>query len=265
MSLLGGGNVGIGTTSPTSRLHVNGSLAAATGNEVAARIDYTVNKSSSGNDTGLLISMTDTASPGTSLLIDAQVGGASKFSVSNTGALKVAAYERHVQVPINASVISGTTTCTYGAGTAVAAGTLVNQNVDHLYLQWEVPTDWDGTTAPVFEVDYVNNGAALTAGQTVIWIAHYRSVAQGEDLDVSHSATIGTVTATYTDAGAGTPQGTVIHTPITLNDTANQTITKGDHVFIHVIRDATSDTYNSDVCATAFEVLYQSTGIPMSN
>lgn len=60
-------------------------LQAATGNEIALELDYTVNKASSGNDTGLLINMTDTASPGTSLLIDAQVGGVSKFNVDNAG------------------------------------------------------------------------------------------------------------------------------------------------------------------------------------
>jgi len=38
-------------------------LDAATGNEVAHTINYTTNKSTSGNDTGLEINQTDTASP----------------------------------------------------------------------------------------------------------------------------------------------------------------------------------------------------------
>lgn len=79
------GNVGIGTTSPTSKIHGVATLSAATGDEVAYTLDYTTNKATSGNDTGLKINMTDTASPGTSNLIDAQVGGVSKFSVSNLG------------------------------------------------------------------------------------------------------------------------------------------------------------------------------------
>lgn len=65
--------------------HAPVTLNDATGNEVAFEISYTVNKATSGNDTGLLVNMTDTASPGTSYLIDAQVGGTSKFSVSNEG------------------------------------------------------------------------------------------------------------------------------------------------------------------------------------
>ena len=84
------GNVGIGTTAPTSKLHGVASLAAATGNEIAYELDYTTNKLTSGNDTGLLISMTDTVSPGTSFLLNLQVGGASKFSVDNAGNLTAA-------------------------------------------------------------------------------------------------------------------------------------------------------------------------------
>lgn len=60
-------------------------LDAATGNEVALSLNYTVNKATSGNDTGLLINMTDTSSPGTSLPLDIQVGGSSVFSVDQMG------------------------------------------------------------------------------------------------------------------------------------------------------------------------------------
>lgn len=62
-------------------------LDAATGNEVALSLNYTVNKATSGNDTGLLINMTDTASPGTSLPLDIQVGGSTVFSVSEGGSV----------------------------------------------------------------------------------------------------------------------------------------------------------------------------------
>jgi len=64
---------------------LNATLDVATGNEIALAISYTTNKATSGNDTGLLISMTDTASPGTSLPLDIQVGGVSKFKVDNAG------------------------------------------------------------------------------------------------------------------------------------------------------------------------------------
>lgn len=60
-------------------------LNAGTGNEIAYTLAYTTNKATSGNDTGLLISMTDTASPGTSLPLDVQVGGTTQWKVSPTG------------------------------------------------------------------------------------------------------------------------------------------------------------------------------------
>lgn len=60
-------------------------LQAATGNEVAYTFEYTVNKATSGNDTGLLVNQIDSASPGVSLLADFQVGGASKFRFGAAG------------------------------------------------------------------------------------------------------------------------------------------------------------------------------------
>ena len=56
-------------------------LDQATGDEAALTLDYTTNKATSGNDTGLLINQTDTLSPGTSNLLDLQVGGVSKISM----------------------------------------------------------------------------------------------------------------------------------------------------------------------------------------
>ncbi len=77
-------NAFISTTDDTQPLVVKKTLDNATGNQAAMEIDYQTNKIA-GNDTGLLINMLDTASPGTSYLIDAQVGGMSKFKVDNTG------------------------------------------------------------------------------------------------------------------------------------------------------------------------------------
>jgi hypothetical protein len=54
-------------------------LDQASGDEAGLTLNYTVNKATSGNDTGLLINQTDTASPGTSSLLDLQVAGSTKF------------------------------------------------------------------------------------------------------------------------------------------------------------------------------------------
>ena len=64
-------------------------LDQATGNEAALSLDYTTNKATSGDDTGLLINQTDTASPGTSNLLDLQVGGVSLLQSSAAGGATV--------------------------------------------------------------------------------------------------------------------------------------------------------------------------------
>ena len=60
-------------------------LDAATGNEIGVDLSYTVNKATSGDDTGILVNKTDTASPGTSLFLDYQVAGVSKFRIDGAG------------------------------------------------------------------------------------------------------------------------------------------------------------------------------------
>lgn len=59
-------------------------LNAAAGNEVANRMDYTVNKAA-GNDTGYVINKTNILSSGTSTIIDTQINNVSKFSVLQNG------------------------------------------------------------------------------------------------------------------------------------------------------------------------------------
>jgi hypothetical protein len=60
-------------------------LSAATGNETAFSLTHTVNKSSSGNDYGLVVNQVDTLSPGTSYLFAGQRNGGDVFTVSNSG------------------------------------------------------------------------------------------------------------------------------------------------------------------------------------
>lgn len=63
-------------------------MTDASGNEVGFEIRSSTNKAA-GNDTAFLINHTDTASPGTSLLADFQVGGSSKFKVTSGGDLRI--------------------------------------------------------------------------------------------------------------------------------------------------------------------------------
>jgi len=64
---------------------ISGTLSDPTGDEYALNIEYTVNKATSGDDYGLRIVQTDTASPGTSYLLWAGVGSTSQFNVTNAG------------------------------------------------------------------------------------------------------------------------------------------------------------------------------------
>jgi len=77
-SLLGGGGSG-----PT----YDATLDDATGNEVAFDLVYTVNKATSGDSTGLRVTMTDTLSPGTDLLANFLVGASSKLKINSDAAL----------------------------------------------------------------------------------------------------------------------------------------------------------------------------------
>ncbi len=96
-------------------------LNSATGNEVAIQINYTTNKATSGNDTGLIVNQTDTASPGTSNLLDLQVGGVSKVAIANTG-------------QIGASCFVASTTEGFSANTTGTDYGGSNHNVE-IYLQ----------------------------------------------------------------------------------------------------------------------------------
>lgn len=66
--------------------NINAQLGQATGDEAAYSFSYTINKDTSGNDTGILIVATDTNSPGVSNLIVAKVDSSEKFTLDVSGA-----------------------------------------------------------------------------------------------------------------------------------------------------------------------------------
>jgi len=86
-------NIGGSTAVASGKVTQTATLTAATGDEVAYSLSYTTNKLTSGDDTGLLITHTDTASPGTSYLINAKVGSTQKFWVKNDASHGNGTYE----------------------------------------------------------------------------------------------------------------------------------------------------------------------------
>ncbi|MHC4312619.1 MAG: LamG domain-containing protein [Planctomycetota bacterium] len=71
LSLIAGGVESLRLDGATGNHQLNSTLDAATGNEDSLRFEYTVNKLTSGDDSGLRLNKTDTASPGNSFLIRA--------------------------------------------------------------------------------------------------------------------------------------------------------------------------------------------------
>lgn len=153
----------------------------------------------------------------------------------------------HEQIAIAAAITSGASTTTYG----IAGGLLANANSDFFYFTTEVYGSWDGTDIYV-EVDWCPR-TDIANTETVIWKWEWKALAEGEDQDAGTSAT---ATVTYTSSGT-TSAGTMIHSRVTIPaTTGNQPLTKQDHIFFKLYRDATADTYNGDVMITAFEYVY---------
>lgn len=73
-------NVYVGTTETRQPIVFKRTLNRATGNQIAFHFAYETNKATSGNDTGLLIDVLDTASPGTSYPFEIRAGGLTKLA-----------------------------------------------------------------------------------------------------------------------------------------------------------------------------------------
>ena len=105
---------------------VDGTQAAASGTQYGVQIANTINQTSTAGYTALLINPTETATgSGTKRLIDAQVGGSSKFSVSNTGAVSAAAITSTGRLTVTSNIFDGDAQM---AGFAGAMITAVNGN-----------------------------------------------------------------------------------------------------------------------------------------
>jgi fibronectin-binding autotransporter adhesin len=122
MTILGNGNVGIGTTAPSGPLHVNFTNTATSGATVGVAITPTYNQaynpSGASVSTDLLVNRTETslANPGPIYqnLLDLQVNGNSKFSVEDSG---------YVQVGGSISVIGQDAVYDYDTSAYSASGT----------------------------------------------------------------------------------------------------------------------------------------------
>ena len=111
-----------------------------------------------------------------------------------------------------------------------------------VYMNMEVPADWDGASDMIFEIHwYPISGDPVANGETVKWEINYRSIAAGESID---NGTVVTATATLTGGGS---EGNAEHyeTSITVDyDHAQQPLSVGDDLGFQLDRDVTADTYS---------------------
>jgi hypothetical protein len=171
-------------------------LDQATGNEVALDLAYTTNKATSGDDTGLKINQTDTASPGTSLLIDAQVGGTTKFSVNNVGTINFTS-TGYIQPSGNRVIIGG-------------EGTQYRFYQNSLYVSGKFEINSNvatSTTIPMYTIDGdENTGVGFAAADQVNLIA---GALEGLRVEEGNNGTVGThiFIPDLTTAPTGNPTG----------------------------------------------------------
>ncbi|MEK9769271.1 MAG: hypothetical protein VW683_10160, partial [Betaproteobacteria bacterium] len=145
---------------------VDTTLDSDTGNEVALDLSYTVNKATSGNDTGIKVNKTDTLSPGTSLLMDLQTGGVTQVSADDSGAISCSSISATGTIQTNGGDISTSTgdisgisfTFSSSSGIPAIVGTDVNGTMSEAYSVSGADTD-------------LISGTAGTSGDLAIWNA----------------------------------------------------------------------------------------------
>ena len=161
MDMLG---TGLGATHPIT---FTNSLVQASGNESAYKFNYTTNKAA-GNDTGLVINQTDTSSPGTSILIDAQVGGTSTFNINNSGKAFWGTVGDSTGTPGNATLNTVTGKSAIAAGQTTMA--LTNSNIASTSIIDITPLDIDTTaTTWKYSVETGVGTVTVNAAATATW------------------------------------------------------------------------------------------------
>lgn len=84
--VVSGSNVGIGTTTPASKLDILDTTLAGSGGLSGSAFNIAQTWNTTGTPTAIKLNVTDTDSNASSLLMDLQVGGNSKFRVQKNGA-----------------------------------------------------------------------------------------------------------------------------------------------------------------------------------
>jgi len=173
----------VGTTGlavASGLVNLNATLTATSGTSTGLAITPTYNQASgTAANTDLLINRTETAvGSGTQLLIDAQVGGTSRFSVSNAGVVSTASLTLSGELTLTPQALSGagavstTTSSTFYTSTGGAqALTLANGRAGQIKTIVHVVDGGSGVLTPTTALGYTtitftNAGDSVTLQYT---------------------------------------------------------------------------------------------------
>lgn len=206
-------------------------LNGATGDEISVDIGYTVNKATSGDDYGLRINKTDTASPGFSYLMALQLGGVNVLDVQDDGTTSLAGtFDASLGITASGGSITadsgdivattGNVDASSGSVTASAFTFASPPAGDYVLFSDSIGGGIDSTATTQTEVEMLSgktltgtgseivSGAVGTSGNLVKWNA------TGDAVDASIVAAdvkttrVGVKRYAWFDAGAGVAQTT---------------------------------------------------------
>lgn len=174
------------TASTTAVAIGNNTHSQSSGTNIAVSIIPTINTSGTAANTDLLINRTQTATgSGAQNLIDAQVGGTSKFKVDNTGSVTTA-----VAIPATSGGTAQSTYTTgdtlYSSGTNALSKLAIGSAGQHMVVSGGVPA-WEDFLSPskyvAFYDDFLGGG---TLGSP-----YFASIVNGTSASVGTTATAG--------------------------------------------------------------------------
>lgn len=202
----------------------NETLSDAIANEVAYTFNYTVNKSSQGNNVGVQINMTDTSSPGTSNCFQITVNGTSFFTVNNAGNVSMAGLTS-TSISCTSVTASGAVSAATGFSSAYAgaASTPVIRTSGALF------TGGTGTTTFPQILQQPTAATAVTTWSTAgtFWGANGPTGFTGNFIDhhVNGGASVFIVDSTgRVTAAGGVVTGTLINTGTLTLPTSTDTL-----------------------------------------